>query len=240
MRYAIYFALPAASELMQLGNRWLGRDPFAGASLDQPVLPGMSADRFAAHTTEPRRYGFHGTLKAPFSLSDGMDEQALIDACEAFARQTAPFEIAGLKVDRLGSFLALLPMESEPHLSAFADLCVRAFETFRAPLGDSDLVHRRKAPLTERQNAHLVRWGYPYIFEDFRFHMTLSNSLQEEADAALLANAAHAHFVPVTGTALACSNFGLYVEAERGAPFMVHSLFELTGGMAPAHAMAER
>ncbi|MBO6756907.1 MAG: DUF1045 domain-containing protein [Roseibium sp.] len=240
MRYAIYFALPAASELMQLGNRWLGRDPFAGASLDQPVLPGMSADRFAALTTEPRRYGFHGTLRAPFSLKDGTVEDALIGACKAFARQTAPFEIAGLKVDRLGSFLALVPMEQEPHLSAFADLCIRAFEPFRAPLGDNDLARRRKAPLTERQDAHLVQFGYPYIFEDFRFHMTLSNSLRDEDEATLLANAARAHFDKVTGKALSCSSFGLYVEAQRGAPFMVHSLFELTGGMAPAHAVAER
>ena len=33
---------------------------------------------------------------------------------------------------------------------------------------------------------HLDRWGYPYVFEDFRFHMTLTGSLPAERRTELL------------------------------------------------------
>jgi 2'-5' RNA ligase len=31
--------------------------------------------------------------------------------------------------------------------------------------------------LTARQRSHLDRWGYPYVMEDFHFHMTLTGRL---------------------------------------------------------------
>ena len=31
--------------------------------------------------------------------------------------------------------------------------------------------------VTERQASNLDRWGYPYVFDDFRFHMTLTGPL---------------------------------------------------------------
>ena len=31
--------------------------------------------------------------------------------------------------------------------------------------------------------ANLARWGYPHVFEEFRFHMTLTDALPEEAQA---------------------------------------------------------
>jgi hypothetical protein len=34
-----------------------------------------------------------------------------------------------------------------------------------------------RAGLSARQAEHLTKWGYPYVFEDFRFHMTLTAGL---------------------------------------------------------------
>jgi putative phosphonate metabolism protein len=238
MRYAIYFAADADDPLMRLGNAWLGRDPFDGRELTQPPVDGLSEDRFHELTTDPRRYGFHGTLKAPFSLRDGQSETALVDACARFAAEIAPYEIDGLGVNRLGRFLALTPSGPAPGLAAFAGLCVRRFEPFRAPLAEADLERRRRSSLTGRQNDYLCRWGYPYIFDEFRFHMTLSNKLENDREADLLAAAAATFFAEVTGRPRTCRHLALYTEADRGAPFQVKELFELTGGLSPLDAEA--
>ncbi|MBO6892253.1 MAG: DUF1045 domain-containing protein [Roseibium sp.] len=236
MRYAIYFAADAEDPLTRLGNSWLGRDPFKGLDLETVQIDGFDRERLGDLTSSPRRYGFHGTLKAPFNLAEGKTEAELLKACDAFARTMAPFEIKGLGVNRLGRFLALTPEVEEPGLSAFAGECVRFFEPFRAPLAQGDLYRRRQSGLTSRQDAHLVDWGYPYIFEDFRFHMTLSNKLEDEAEASILKQAAEDHFKEVTGRPRLCRHFAVYSESHRGAPFQIEKLFELSGTLSPLEA----
>ncbi|WP_417687523.1 DUF1045 domain-containing protein [Roseibium sp.] len=237
MRYAIYFAAPADDALMRAGNAWLGRDPYTGASLPQPHAGGLSADRFADLTIDPRRYGFHGTLKAPFELKAGTSEEDLVEACRALSRCIAPFEFAGLQPRALGKFLALVPVDEAPELAAFAEVCMRHFEPLRAPLAASDLERRRKSGLTLTQDRNLKDWGYPYIFDDFRFHMTLSNKLDHDAEAALLQKAAGQHFSGLTGTRRSVGHFGLYTESERGALFKVHTIFPLSGSLTPIAAL---
>ena len=237
MRYAIYFATDANAPLMQLGNTWLGRDPFTGSRLQQPPIPGLDPARFEDLTTSPRRYGFHGTLKAPFSLAKEATEDTLIAACARFAETVAPYELQGLGVNQLGKFLALTTAQAEPNLEAFASLSVRKFEPFRAPLSAEDLDRRRQAKLTPKQDAYVETWGYPYVFDEFRFHMTLSNMMEDNEEAALLAQSAETHFEAVTKSALTCRHFGLYVEPERGAAFDVHRIFELTGPQSPITAL---
>lgn len=237
MRYALYFAEPASDPLMQLGNAWLGRDTFTGTDLPQTEVAGLEPARFEELTTDPRRYGFHGTLKAPFSLRDGQSEAALVEACEAFAGEIAPYDIEGLSVNRLGRFLALTPEVEEAELRAFAALCVRCFEPFRAPLSAADIERRRKAGLSPKLDTYMTEWGYPYVFDEFRFHMTLSNKLEDDGEAALLKKAAEDFFAGVTGKARTCRHFALYAEPERGAPFQVHTVFRLTGSVPPKDAL---
>ncbi|MBN9673367.1 DUF1045 domain-containing protein [Roseibium aggregatum] len=232
MRYAIYFAADAGDPLMRLGNAWLGRDPVTGADLPQPPVQGMTAARFEELTVSPRRYGFHGTLKAPFFLCEGQTEAGLLEACGVFAEEIAPFGTAGLAVNRLGRFLALTPNADDPDLRAFADLCVRRFGPFRAPLSEADLKRRRQSALTARQDAYLSEWGYPYVFDEFRFHMTLSEKLDDDAEAALMEAAAEDYFQDITKKPRTCSTFALYLEPERGAPFQVHTVFKLSGSKA--------
>ena len=236
MRYALYFAADADDPLMMLGNAWLGRDPFTGLDLAQPEIEAIDAGRFRTLAASPRRYGFHGTLKAPFHLHEEMTEEALLDACRSFAAEIAPFEIDGLGVNRLGKFLALTPDKAETDLSAFAALCVHRFEMFRAPLSEADLDRRRQSGLTPKQDAYLTEWGYPYVFDDFRFHMTLTDKLEDEAEAGAIAAGARHHFDSVVGKPRTCSTFALYVELERGAPFDVHTVFKLTGSTNPSTA----
>lgn len=176
-RYAIFYAPPSGSALHHFGARWLGWDAEAG----QVVVPPSGLDfDISAATATPRRYGFHGTLKPPFALAKGCDAPALADALAALAGRLAPVTCAPLRVQRLGGFLALRPAEASPALSSLAGACVQELDALRAPSSAEDLARRRAAGLSLRQEAYLTRWGYPYVLEEFRFHLTLTGALDAE------------------------------------------------------------
>ena len=233
MRYAIYYTAPADSSLTRLGATWLGRDAVDGTALPQPHVPGLTAEDLATLTADPRRYGFHGTLKAPFSLAGGLDERALRDAFRVFCSHAAPFTIPGLSVTRLGRFLALTPQPVSGDLNGFAAACVEAFEPFRAPLSEADMARRLAANLSPRQQDLLRAWGYPYVFEEFRFHMTLSVKLEEDSTMSALEAAAMDHFATVTDRPHQIASLGLFAEPERGAPFRAVDILPLTGSTGP-------
>ena len=70
-----------------------------------------------------------------------------------------------------------MPAEPSAELERLAADCVREFDSFRAPLTPEDRARRNPTALTARQCDHLDRFGYPYVLEDFRFHMTLTGRL---------------------------------------------------------------
>jgi hypothetical protein len=41
--------------------------------------------------------------------------------------------------------------------------------------------------LTEGQIRNLERWGHPYVFDDFRFHMTLTGPIAADRRPAIVA-----------------------------------------------------
>jgi hypothetical protein len=96
MRYAIYFTPPADDPLTRLASHWLGRDAHAGADLAQPAVAGLAPDRLPALTGDPARYGFHATMKAPFSLAEGVGEDELVAALAALAASEAAFTLPSL------------------------------------------------------------------------------------------------------------------------------------------------
>ena len=51
---------------------------------------------------------------------------------------------------------------------------------FARPPGAAELERRRKAGLSAAQEKMLLRWGYPYVLDEFRFHLTLTGRLQPE------------------------------------------------------------
>lgn len=174
-RYAIYYAPPPASPLARFGADWLGWDADAGCLRDGFDLPGLPRPR-AEITATPRRYGFHATLKAPFRLAPGCGRAGLEAAVAALAGGVAAFPLA-LRLDALGPFLALAPGADSPPLAALADACVTRLDGFRAPPSEAELARRRAPGLAPAEEAHLVRWGYPYVLGTFRFHMTLTGRL---------------------------------------------------------------
>ena len=171
-RYAVYYTPPPGA-LADFGAGWLGWDPVRGMRVPRTV-PLDGAEEI---TATPRRYGFHATLKPPFRLAAGHARPELEAALAALAAKTPVVRGARLRMERLGPFLALVPASDHAPFSRLGDAMVRDLDGFRLPPSEAELKRRRAAGLTPAQDAHLLRWGYPYVFEEFRFHMTLSGKL---------------------------------------------------------------
>lgn len=213
-RYAIYYTPPVGG-LAQAAAEWLGRDLASGALLPQPF------DGLEAVTTAPRRYGFHATIKAPFRLADGAEEESLIATLETFCAARAPVTFEALEVKRLGRFLALIPVGDTEAVDTLAAQVVRGFERFRAPLNEAEIARRKPESLTVRQRELLDTFGYPYVMDEFRFHMTLSDSVTDE-QAAHFGDLAKEWFAPHLPTPWPISGLALVGEDEDGVFHQVH------------------
>ncbi|MGX0974886.1 putative phosphonate metabolism protein [Roseovarius sp. MBR-51] len=171
-RYAVYVT-PPEGEFAALGAAWLGWDAAQGCTVAHPEVPGLPAP-VAEITETPRKYGLHATIKPPFALAEGQREASLIAAFERFCAGEAAVTLEGLEIAALGRFLALVPVGDQGALSGLAARAVAAFEPWRAPLSEAQVARRRAGGLSPAQDALLLRWGYPYVMEEFRFHITLT------------------------------------------------------------------
>jgi putative phosphonate metabolism protein len=176
-RYAIYYAPARGTVLDRFGAQLLGYDAWTGGDLSFPDFARQAAADWRDLTQDPRKYGFHATLKAPLSLAPGRTEAELFAACASFAEKPRPIPAIRPVVDAISGFIAVIPGERSNELERLAADCVSCFDGFRAPLTPEDRARRNPSTLTLRQCDHLDRWGYPYVMEDFRFHMTFTGRL---------------------------------------------------------------
>lgn len=232
MRYAIYYTPSMYDPLSVAAASWLGRNVYSGEAPEAPSVAGFSRQELAFHTAVPRRYGFHGTIKAPFRLHPDTDEAALLKAMMHFASTMAPFEIPSMEIARLGEFFGLAPSVPSEQMNHLAASVVQAFDTFRAPLSDAEIERRNPDHLTAPQFSNLHRWGYPYVMDEFRFHMMLTGPIHPRLNARF-ETALRDFFTPVLADPLKISSLALFVEQEPGAPLRVHSQHPL--GKLSAH-----
>ncbi|MBX9910233.1 MAG: DUF1045 domain-containing protein [Beijerinckiaceae bacterium] len=218
-RYALYYAPAAGSALWRFGSAVLGYDAITGEDIPFALPDGCDAAAWPGLTEEPRRYGFHATLKAPFSLAPGRSEAQLRAFTHNYAASLEPVALTGLSVSALGSFVALTPPGENPALQRFAFALVQAFEPFRAALGEADRARRLKSPLTPAQRAYLEAYGYPYVGDAFRFHMTLTGSLPQEMVAPVRLALAQAYAQAVPGGAVAIDRIALFRQETRESRF---------------------
>lgn len=219
MRAAVYWAPEAADPLHALGSTWLGRDAETGAACVQP-------EGLAEITADPRGYGLHATLKPPFHLAQSWF--ALRDAVASLAARMPAFALPPLAVRDLKGFLALRETAPCPALHALADACVAELDAHRAAPSEAELERRRRAKLSARQEAHLQAWGYPYVFEDWQFHVTLTRRLNDLERAAIMPRAI-AHFEAVAATPRLVTELCLFTQGSPGAPFLIAERFALKG-----------
>jgi putative phosphonate metabolism protein len=217
-RYAIYFAAGADSALSRFGAELLGYDVYTGDEMPFPADASRVAPDWRDVTADPRKYGFHGTLKAPMALAPGRTEAELIAVCAAFAGKARPMPSIRPVVDSISGFIAVIPTEPVGALQQLAADCVREFDDFRAPMTAEDRARRKPDKLTERQRDYLDRWGYPYVMEEFRFHMTLTGRLDAERRGPIL-EMLRARFAALGLETLAIDRIALFKQDDARARF---------------------
>jgi putative phosphonate metabolism protein len=173
-RFAIYFVPAAGTALYRFGAAVLGYDCYTGAAVARLRDVALTKAEWATLTAEPRTYGFHATLKAPFRLRDEFDPDDLLTEVKKLAASISTIPTLEPAVELIGGFVAIVPRSASPALDRLAADCVTAFERFRLPMTAQERSRRLAAGLSPHQAANLDRWGYPYVFEEFRFHMTLT------------------------------------------------------------------
>ena len=65
-----------------------------------------------------------------------------------------------------------------------------------APQVSAEIARRRPDTLTSRQRELLAIYGYPYVIDEFRFHLTLTGAMTPD-DHAVVAPVAKAYFADV-------------------------------------------
>lgn len=227
-RYAIYWTPDPGGPLAAFGAAWLGRDPALGQDVPAMALPGIDAAAQRSATRSPRRYGLHGTLKPPFALAAGATPADLEQRLAAFAAATSPFPVPALCLAGIKGFLALVPSAPCPAIDALAAAAVRDFDDLRAPTSQAELARRRAAGLSARQDEHLLRWGYPYVFEDFAFHVTLTERLDGQERERFRATLAP-HVAPFCADPWHFDAVSLLRQESADAPFVLVSRMPLGG-----------
>lgn len=225
-RFAVYLAPAPDSAWWKAGSSWLGRDAVTDQALSQPLIPGVSMSMQQRLTAAPRRYGWHATLKAPFALADDADAVMLKGRLTALCRERRPFPLS-LRVALLDDFLALVPDGDTRDIDALARSCVSHLHALAAPLSPAELARRRAAGLTPEEDKLLVRWGYPYVMDQFRLHFSLTGSLRDVAPDTIdaLKAAAEQWFAPLAP--MHVDAVSLFVEPTKGADFLFTERMEL-------------
>ena len=222
-RVAVYYAPRPNDPLFAAAASWLGRDPESDALAPQPEVDGI-----AEVTAEPRLYGFHATLKPPMRLAEGRQWFDVLTAARELADRTAAFMLPHLSVQDLHGFLALRETTPCAPLQALADACVEHLDPLRAPPSEAELARRRRGKLTAEQDAMLVRWGYPYVFSTWFFHMTLTRRLTAD-EKARYQPAAEAYLARALSVPRLVEDICLFTQAAPDAPFVIAERLTLRG-----------
>jgi len=228
-RYAVYFSPCITSPWWSFGASWLGRDECRNTHLAQPDIAHITQAEFEHATQEPRRYGFHATLKAPFHLIDNMDISDLKFRLKTLAAQIQPVELGALSVVSMMNFVALVPQTKSVSLSALAEKCVTELDDLRAPLTALEIARRRVDPKDTRGQFLLQKYGYPHVLERFLLHFTLSGSVTPQvADHLVRAGLDPIHQLNQSAP-LVLDRLCLFEEEKQGQPFRRIADMELTG-----------
>jgi len=228
-RFAIYFTPPVESLLYQFGSACVGRDAATGDTLPHPIVDGVSAEQWQRFAASPGLYGFHATLKPPFRLAAGRTREELIGSLEQFAMGCVPIDAAPLRVERISNFIALVLTADSMPLGDLAAACVRQFDRFRAPSTPAEIGRRNPARLTPRQQALLAYWGYPYVLDEWRFHITLATAFDPDEANALFALLGRV-IAPACDAPIAVDAISLFEQRAPDEPFRATARFALGDG----------
>ena len=217
-RFAVYYTPAATSELARFAADWLGSEVGTAA--------GIPGDLHRDIVRIPGSYGFHATLKAPFALAPGTTWDDLATATAALAAHFTAFRAPPLDLANVDGFLALVLREPCPAMNDLAAACVMELDHFRAPLAMRERERRQSQGLSARQEALLDRWGYPFVLDEFRFHMTLTRRL-DDGLSTRIAGSLGRRMGNLIGRQWCLDSISLFHQASREEPFAMKARFPL-------------
>lgn len=181
-RVAIYFLPKKNSSLENFGKNLLGRDINKKRKISLTRRQKYFINRRFTYFDElkdycekPAKYGFHATLKAPFRLKRNVKTKDFYDVISHIAAQHSRFKIKGLKIVYRKKFTFITSRKEIKSLINLENDLVKHLDTFRAELNKTEIKKRNPDSLTFKQNKYLKEWGYPFVLDQFKFHMTLMN-----------------------------------------------------------------
>ena len=213
-RCAIFYVPPKDSDLAVFGREFLGVDIETGDSVEQATVKGLEAGKLKNLTAQSKFYGFHGTLKPPFRLAPNASLENLLKATKIFAAGMSPIETPTLEIAVIGKFLALSPVASSVELENIASQCVRTLEAYRKRQTDKEMAQYRQSKLTVHQEQMLDNWGHPYVLEEFRFHMTLTDRIDDDDERASIQDTLSKHIEPLLGKAIPISDITICTQPK--------------------------
>ena len=80
---------------------------------------------------------------------------------------------------------------------------------------DGEVAKRRAAGLSPEQDTNLVEWGYPYVLDQFRFHITLTGKLPK-GDLPAVEDYLASELAPLLPQPFVINDLALMGEAEDG------------------------
>ena len=217
VRYALYFSPVTNSPLASFGAASLGRTATTPRP-DNVGSPHPDKARWLSLTQSPAHYGFHATLKAPFELRPGTTVEDLTQKLRLFVQTLSPIPLDGLAPRQLSGFAALTLPSQPASLRGLAQQTVEIFEPYRQPLSAADIQRRKRQGLTPRQVELLEQFGYPYVDDEFRFHMTLTGPLSDrDLDYVEWLKTLYGQFVTDTPC---LDQIAIYSQPNRQSPFV--------------------
>jgi hypothetical protein len=95
----------------------------------------------------------------------------------SFAQRRKPVATGPLTLSRAGRFLVLRPVRPAPALDWLAAQCVTTFDSFAAPLSETDREERGAAQHNDYQRLLFESYGDTNVLNEYRFHITLTGPL---------------------------------------------------------------
>ena len=178
-RYAIYYVPPQSAQFTQFAASWFGWDVYKSINVKYPVLSDLNYD-IKEITSTPSKYGLHATLKAPFFLVPDKTIDELRSSLSILSSSIKKFEISSICLKKIAGYIAIVPTSQNERINYLAKKCLEDLDCFRKAEPLEIINKRRSVGLSERQEAHLLKWGYPYVLDNFDFHLTLTEQLEPQ------------------------------------------------------------
>jgi hypothetical protein len=201
---------------MKAASRWLDKKDIGIASI--------SATQLDKLLQAPNHYGFHATIKPPFRLKNGFTLHDVENELAEFVKELQPFTLPPLELARINNFFCLRLKNEFERLDSLAAEVVQRFDHFRRPAEEQELARRRAAGLSERQEYLLLQWGYPYVLDEFRFHLTLTGNIENERLVEPLNRELSSRFNPVIKEPVNFGEMSIFVQHGNKA-FIEHKHF---------------